>query len=56
MKQVVLSFGMVAVIVVDADSNFLHLFKEMCAVLGIRFWPILRGYHKGLLLRGIVDF
>ena len=30
MEQVVLSFGMVAVVVVDADSKFLHFFKDMC--------------------------
>ena len=29
METVVLSFGMVAVVVVDADSKFLGIFKEM---------------------------
>ena len=47
MELVVLSFGMVAVIVVDADSKFLHLFKEMCLLLGFIFWPLARGNHKG---------
>ena len=37
MKQAVLSFGMVAVIFVDADSKFLHIYKEMCATLDIIF-------------------
>ena len=30
MENVVLSFGIVAVVVVDADSNFLGVFKAMC--------------------------
>ena len=33
---------------VDANINFLHLFKEMCAVLDITFWSLSRGKHKGL--------
>ena len=48
MEQVVLSFGMVAVVVVDADSKFLDLFKAMCVALDIVFWPLSRGNHKGL--------
>ena len=40
MEQVVLSFGMVAVVVVDADSKFLHSFKEMCKPLHISLWPL----------------
>ena len=48
MEQVVLSFGMVAVVVVDADSKFLHSFKEMCKRLNINLWPLSRGNHKGM--------
>ena len=47
MEQVVLSFGMVAVVVVDADSKFLHLFQEMCSKLDFLLWPLARGNHKG---------
>ena len=47
MENVVLSFGMVAVVVVDADSKFLNDFKTMCDVLKITFWPLSRGNHKG---------
>ena len=47
MEQVVLSFGMVAVVVVDADSKFLHFFKDMCKRLNINVWPLSRGNHKG---------
>ena len=32
MEQVVFYFGMVAVIIVDADSKFLGLFEEICNV------------------------
>ena len=38
---------MVAVVVVDADSKFLHLFKNMCQQLDFIFWPLSRGNHKG---------
>ena len=40
MNQVVFTFGMVAVIVIDADSKFLYLFEEMCLSLGFKFWPL----------------
>lgn len=45
--QIVFTFGMVAVVVVDANSKFLHLFEEMCKVLGFNFWPLYRGDHMG---------
>ena len=47
MDKVIFIFEMVAVVVVDADSNFLHLFEEMCKSLGFKFWPLSRGNHKG---------
>ena len=47
MEQVVFSFGMVAVVVVDADSKFLSVFKDMCEKLDFIFWPLARGNHKG---------
>ena len=37
MEYAVLSFDMVAVVVVDADSKFLHLFQAMCIALNIMF-------------------
>ena len=46
MEQVVLSFGMVAVIVVDSDSKFKSLFEKVCSILKITFWPLARGNHK----------
>ena len=48
MGQVVLSFGMVAVVVVDADSKFLHFFKDMYKRLNMNLWPLSRGNHKGM--------
>lgn len=47
MELVVFTFGMVAVVVVDVDCKFLHLFMEMCKSLGFKFWPLSRGNHKG---------
>ena len=47
MEQVIFTFDMVAVVVVDADSKFLHLFEETCKALVFQFWPLLRGSHKG---------
>ena len=51
MEQVVLSFGMVAVVVVDADSKFLHFFKNVCKQLDINLWPLSRGNHKGMSVK-----
>ena len=38
MEQVVLSFGMVAVVIVYADSKFLGLLEKMCLGLDFIFW------------------
>ena len=48
MEQVVLSFGIVPVVAVDADSKFLHLYKDMGVALDIEFWPLARGNYKVL--------
>ena len=37
MEQVLLSFGIVAVVVVDANSKFLSVFEIMCLALGLIF-------------------
>ena len=47
MESVILTLGMVAVVVVDADSKFKGLFKELCDILKITYWPLVRGNHKG---------
>ena len=47
MEQVILTFGMVAVVVVDTDSRFRSTFEAMCKLLKLIFWPLSRGNHKG---------
>ena len=46
-REVIMTFGMVAVLVVDADSKFLKDFEIMCQILRIHLWPLSRGNHKG---------
>jgi len=48
MEHVVLTFGICAIVVVDADSKFKVLFADMCSALRITFWPLARGNHKSL--------
>ena len=47
MEQVILNFGMVAVVVVDNDNRFRITFEDMCKILKLTFWPLSRGNHKG---------
>ena len=47
-ENVVLSFGMVAIIDVDANSQFRSVFKDMCTALGIIYWSLVLGGHKGM--------
>ena len=47
MEHIFLSFGCCAVIVVDDGSNFKGSFEAMCGALGITFWALSRGNHKG---------
>ena len=51
MEQVVFSFGMVAVIVVDANNKFLGLFEKICNTLGLKLWDLSRSNHKGLSVK-----
>ena len=48
MDNVVLTFGICSVVVVDSDSKFMDVFEEMCSKLNIVFWSLSRGNHKGL--------
>ena len=43
-----LFFVMAAVVVIDLNSKFPHIYKYMCAALGMKFWPFSRGNHKGM--------
>ena len=40
MEEVNLSFGMTAVIVLEADSKFISVFEDMCTALKIHLWPL----------------
>ena len=55
-EQIVFTFRMVAIVIVDAGSKFLVLFEEMCRVLGFKFWPLLRDNHKGNSVENTTDF
>ena len=48
MENVVILFGMVAIIVVDAGIWFNSVFKYMCSDLGIIYWNLAHGNHKGM--------
>ena len=48
MENVVLKYGICAVVAVDAGSNFKHIFERMCDILDITYWPLARGNHHGL--------
>ena len=50
MEQVVFTFGLVAVVVVDVDSKLLSVFEEMFNYLGFIFWSLSRGNHKVLIV------
>ena len=39
---------MVAIIVVDANSQIKRILKDMCTALGIIYCPLARGNHKGM--------
>ena len=47
MEEVLLNFGMCAVIVIDYDSTFKGTFQKMCDPLKIIYWWISRGNYKG---------
>ena len=46
MEEVVLSYVMIAILVVDADSQFKGTFEDMCRILCITYWQLSRGNHK----------
>jgi hypothetical protein len=48
MEEVLLKVGLCGMVVVDAASVFLSVFKEMCDALGLRFHPAARGNHKAV--------
>ena len=54
MEDVALLFGMISVVVVDADSKFRSIFEEMCTALKINFWTLAQGNHKVYLLSNTI--
>ena len=40
MENFVLLFSIVVILVVDADIQLNSVFKDMCAALGIIYWPL----------------
>ena len=47
MEEVLLIFGICAVVVVDDGRNFKCIFKETCEHLKLTYWCIYGGNHKG---------
>ena len=50
MEQVVLTFGISAVIVVDDGSTFKGTFRAMCEALKLTFWILSKNNHQGLIV------
>lgn len=48
MEDMILTFGICAVVVVDSDSKFKSVFKDMCNKLNLMYWPVSRHNHKGV--------
>ena len=46
MENGVLLFSVFAIIVVDVNSQFNSTLNDMCASLGIIYWPLAHGNHK----------
>ena len=47
MSDVVLTFGMCSVVVIDDGSTFKGVFITMCSKLDLTYWCLSRGYHRG---------
>ena len=48
MNNAVLLFGVVSNLVLNADSWFKSILKDIYAALGIIYWPLAHGNHKGV--------
>ena len=53
MEEVVLSFGMVSVVVVDSYRRFRGAFEAMCKCLKITLWPLASRNHNGSSVENI---
>jgi hypothetical protein len=56
MQEVLLNIGFCDMVVVDDGSNFKGLFREMCAILKIRFHTVARGNHQALMVERFHSF
>ena len=45
--DVIFSFGMCSVVVIDDGSSFKYVFMDMCKKLGLTYWVLSRGNHRG---------
>ena len=54
MEEVLLTFGMCAVVFVDDGRYFKDIFKEMCEHLKLTYWCISRVNHKGNSAKNII--
>ena len=45
--NIIISLGMVANLVIDADIWFKSVFRDICASLEINYWPLVCGNNKG---------
>ena len=50
MAEVLLTFGICSVVVIDDGSTFKGSFIGMCDILKIIYWCLARGYHRGNLV------
>lgn len=48
MSEVLLKYGMTAVVVIDDGNTFKGVFAQMCSILNITLWTLSKGNHKGL--------
>lgn len=46
MADVVLSFGIVSIVVIDNVSSFKGVFIKICTKLDVTYWCLSRGNHK----------
>ena len=48
MENVVLSFGMVAILLIDITSPFKSVIKDIFTSNGLIYWNLARGNHKAM--------
>ena len=56
MENFLLSFGILAIFVIDTNSRFKSVFKDICVALVIIYWSIARGNHKGVIVERYHQF